>query len=96
MIRHPSLKILCRKLNRLIPVKTQEEADIVFEMVREMTTWKDINTNCALYYDRELYIDSNYDYDTIWRKIFHDDNIQFEVSDDRVEHPGIVVRYKTD
>lgn len=87
-------KRFVNKLNKFIPCKCQEDVDNIFKLLEEMTTcdedeWPKNN----LYWDRELYIDCNGDRDKLWDVLIHTDKVHFELSEDKDEHPGVVVRY---
>ena len=47
-----------------------------------------------IYWDRELYIDCNGDYDKLRDMVANSNKVMFEPTDDLKEHPGVRIIYK--
>lgn len=88
-------KRFCNKLNKLIPFKSQEDRDKLNELIFEMCDHEegDIIYN-EIYWDRDLYIDCNGDYDKLRDMVANSDKVMFEPTDDPKEHPGVRITYK--
>lgn len=83
------MKKLCKQLNALIPIKSEEDRDKLNALIADMRS-----TGYALYWDRDVFIRSGCNEDRIREAVLHDDFLQFEPSEDYVEHPGIVLRFQ--
>lgn len=88
------MEALCKKMNDLIPCKTQEDEQQLKQLIREMIDSRQEYPLNNLYYDREIYIDSGFRDVKMWEIVTKSGKVQFEPSDDPTEHPGIVARYK--
>jgi len=88
------MESLCKKLNGLIPCKTQEDEQELRRLIREMIDARQDYPHNNLYYDREIYIDSGFRDAKMWEIVTKSGKVQFEPSDDPAEHPGVVARYK--
>ena len=85
------MKPLCRKLNAIIPVKCEEDKDKLNALIYDMYSQVRYSN---LYFDRELYIGCGLDDKKMKEFTLHSGRVHFEPSDDPIEHPGVVVRYK--
>lgn len=85
------MKLLCEKLNAHLPCKSQEDIDALNNLIYEM---RKANPDSNLYWDREIYIDANFSFEQMREIAKYSGKVQFEPSDDPMEHPGVVVRYK--
>ena len=79
----------CDRLNTLITKKKDGFIDEVNEIVNEI-----YQLGGEMYWDRQIYIDSDFDDETMHDLVVSSDKVNFVPSDDMEEHPGIVVRYK--
>ena len=85
------MKELCDKLNAHLPCKSQADVDELTRLLRENI---DSDPDLHIYWSRGIYIDAGLDKDKCTLIMIHSDNIVFVPSEDPVEHPGVVVRYK--
>ena len=79
----------CDRLNCLIDKKEEGFIDEVNEIIKEI-----YNLGGEMYWDRQIYIDCNFDDETMHDLVVSSDKVKFVPSDDEEEHPGIVIRYK--
>ena len=85
------MKELCDKLNAHLPCKSQADVDELTRLLRENI---DSDPDLHIYWSREIYIDAGFDKDKCTLIMINSDNVVFVPSEDPVEHPGVVVRYK--
>lgn len=69
----------------------QEDVDALTRLLQEHI---DSFPERRIYWSREIYIDAGFDKDKCTLIMIHSDNVVFVPSEDPVEHPGVVVRYK--
>jgi hypothetical protein len=81
---------LCRELNKMIPIKGNEDKDkinaTIYEVIKKVPDF-------GLYWDRELYINCGCNDDKVRQYTLHSGKVHFEPSEDPIEHPGITIRY---
>lgn len=82
---------LCNELNKHLPCKSQEDVDALTRLLQEHI---DSLPERHIYWSREIYIDAGFDKDKCMLIMIHSDNVVFMPSEEPVEHPGVVVRYK--
>ena len=82
---------LCNELNKHLPCMNQEDVDALTRLLQEHI---DSFPERHIYWSREIYIDAGFDKDKCTLIMIHSDNVVFVPSEDPVEHPGVVVRYK--
>lgn len=85
------MKLLCEKLNAHLPCKSQQDVDALNNLINEM---RNANPDSGLYFDREIFIDANFNNELMRKITMYSGKVQFEPSNDPTEHPGVVVRYK--
>ena len=86
-----NLKSICKKLNKLITDKEDGFIDKVNELIYEMH-----KNGGGLYWDRNVLISCNGDEDKMKELVRNSDLVEFVVTDDPEEHPGVKVKYKED
>lgn len=97
MKRHEYLKsmnALCKKLNALIPIKSEEDRDKLNALIADMCNSRSEYPHYNLYWDREVYIKSGCNDEKIRKAVLHGNFLQFEPNEDYEEHPGVVVRFQ--
>lgn len=90
------MKKLCKQLNALIPIKEVEDVNKLNDLLNEMYGQTLDGVNYSMSLDREVYIDSGCNDDKIRNMLLHSGKLHFEPNEDPTEHPGVVVRYKSD
>lgn len=83
------MESLCKKLNTLIQNKKDGFINEVNTLIEEL-----YDNGCAMYWDRKIFIDCNFNEKKMRDLVKSSDLVQFEPSDDPEEHPGVVIRYK--
>lgn len=87
-----NLKKVCKKLNKLIPCHSQEDVDLLNKTFYEEFL-KD-NPDATFYWNREIYINCNFDDKKMKEELKYSGKVEFVPSDDPFEHNGIVATYK--
>lgn len=82
---------LCDKLNSHLPCKSQEDVDTISNMLKEHF---DKHPKHKIYWSRKVFIDSGFDDEMCFKMLIKRVDMHFVPSEDKEEHPGIVVRYK--
>ncbi len=82
-------KQICNKLNKLISEKKESFIDEVNKIIYEL-----YQRGGEMYWDREVWIDNNFDDKKCKDLVRYTDKVMFFPSDDPGEHPGVVIRYK--
>lgn len=82
-------KRICNKLNKLISEKKEGFIDEVNKIIYEL-----YQKGGEMYWDREVWIDNNFDDKKCKDLVRYTDKVMFFPSDDEEEHPGVVIRYK--
>lgn len=83
------MKRLCKKLNKIIAEKKEGFIDELNKLIADL-----YEQGGEMYWDRDIFIDCNGDDERMRDLVRKTDSVQFEPSDDPVEHPGVVIRYK--
>ena len=83
------LQSYCDRLNQYLPCKTQEDVDNLADILSEF--FENVEGS-ALYWSREIYIDSGINTNTCTWILTHRE-CHFVPSDDLEEHLGIMVKY---
>ena len=83
------MKKLCKQLNALIPIKSEEDRDKLNALIADMRS-----TGYDLYWDREVFIKSGCNEEKIREAVLHGNFLKFEPNEDYEEHPGVVVRFQ--
>lgn len=81
---------LCKQINSILPCKSEEDID---RLNKEIYKMYQLDNDASIYYDRELYIDCNFNKSKV-RELLFTDKVHFEANEDVEEHVGIVLRYK--
>lgn len=89
-----SMNALCKQLNALIPIKSEEERDKLNALIADMCNSHSEYPHYAMYWDREVFIKSGCDEEKIREAVLHGNCLKFEPSEDFEEHPGVVVRFQ--
>jgi len=82
-------KRICNKLNKLISEKKEGFIDEVNKIIYEL-----YQKGGEMYWDRDVWIDNNFDDKRCRDLVRKTDKVMFVPSDDEQEHPGIVIKYK--
>ena len=82
-------KKICKVLNKAITEKKEGFEEVVKTTVNQM-----FQDGGDLYYNRELFIDYNGDYNKMKELVFSSNFVEFTPTKDPQEHPGITLRYK--
>ena len=82
-------KKICKVLNKAIAEKKEGFEEVVKTTINQM-----FQDGGDLYYDRELFIDYNGDYNKMKELVFSSNFVEFTPTEDPQEHPGITLRYK--
>lgn len=85
------MKRLCEELNKHLPCKSQKDVDALTKLLQENI---DAYPERCIYWSREIYIDAGLNEDQCMNILIYSDNVLFVPSEDPIEHPGIVVRYR--
>ena len=86
-----SMQDLCDNLNKHLPCKNQEDVDALTKLLQDGI---DNDPDKHIYWSREIYIDAGMNENRCLNILIHSPNVMFVPSEDPVEHPGVVVRYK--
>jgi len=89
------MKKLCKQLNALIPIKDDGDKDKLNALLYEMFTNTTDEPRYDMYWDREIYINHGFDFKKMKEFALHSGKVQFEPNEDPTEHPGVVIRYKS-
>ena len=84
------MKRLCNKLNKILSEKKEGFKDELNKLIENNVFAKDYD----MMWDREIAIDYGCDGVKMRELVLTTDLTEFVPSDDPIEHPGIVVRYK--
>lgn len=90
-----NMKKLCNQLNALLPIKEIGDKDRLNALLYEMQTSMTDSPRYEMYWDREIYIDFGFDFEKMKAFALHSGKVQFEPNEDATEHPGVVIRYKS-
>lgn len=85
------LRRICNRINNLIPCTDDGE---IMKIIHEMQCHNPEPFEFNIYWNRELYINCNFDSDRAWSLFIHTSLTEAVVSNDLKEHPGIVIRLK--
>ncbi len=88
------MNALCKQLNALIPIKSEEDSDKLNALIADMCNSHPENPHYALYCGRDVFINSGCNADKIREAVLHGNFLKFEPNEDYEEHPGVVVRFK--
>jgi len=80
---------VCDKLNEILENKTEDFIDKLNEIIYN-EVYKE---GGELYWNRQIYIESNFDEEQCRKKI-RSEKVMFEPNEDPEEHPGITMTYK--
>ena len=86
------LTAICKRLNQHVPVKQKEDVDALNEICGEAFN---IIKDFGIYFDRDLYINCDCDSDKCRDLVRGGGEVEFCVTEDYTEHPGVCVRYRT-
>lgn len=88
-INRHNMRQLCRKLNKILSEKKEGFVDELNKLIADL-----YESGAQMYWDRDIFIDYNGDYEKMRELVKTTDKVKFEPSDDPTEHPGVVIRYK--
>ena len=85
---------VCDELNKILENRPEDRKEFI-DKIDDIIYKKVFNKGGNLYFDRELFIDSNFDTEEC-RKMIHRTDVMFRDTKDPVEHPGITFCYKSE
>lgn len=87
------LERVCNRINRLVPCVDDGE---IMKIIHEMKCHNQEPFGFEVYWHRDLYMRCNFDDERAWDVFLHTGLAEAVVGDDIWEHPGIVIRLKSE
>ena len=93
----PNAKELCDKLNSMIPIKNGtsplEDMEKLHDVIRELNERVKPEIEYGLSFHRDIYINNGFSTENVYLEILYSGKVKFVLSDDPIEHPGVVAIY---
>ena len=83
----------CRRLNTIIPCKSQADVDKMNDIIKEMSSLP-LEPKLGMYWHRNVYIDCDCNDQLCRAMLICTDKLRFAPTTDMEEHPGVEVKYK--
>ena len=85
---------VCNKLNKILDNRPENKVEFI-DKINHIIEEEVFSKGGDLYWERELFIDSNFDTEKC-REMIHRSDVMFRDTKDPVEHPGITLCYKNE
>lgn len=94
------LQRVCDALNKILPCEGDGDIDKRYmeamDILRRMYDYNLPPYNFGLFFNKRLYEMCGFDHDRAWNMFLFSGITEVVISDDMVEHPGVIVRFKRD